>query len=371
MNINQAFDDIEVKEKFKPRYYLGVSQIGSENDRMLWFNFRWCMPVDIGPRVSRLLDLGNVVEDHLIDKMRQIEGAKIYDKTKDGKQFEANALGGHVSGHIDGLAKNLPGLDPKETYLLEFKTANDKRFNELKKLDSYCAWSQEYKAQVHLYMGMFKLKKCIAIVYNKNNSDLYTEVIDFDEELYDMFMDKAKRIVESAEPPENKIPETDYRIRSFMSQEQQDIYLGKKLPDKVNCRNCRFAKPKLDEEGASWFCEAHERNLSIDRQLKACPRHNFVPELISAFCINKTDNSVEYKHEGITIINSSEQISGKTPDHYSSKELIQIVNNNYPRSVIDNLNEMKTGSLKEFAPIRLTKISKTKEEEDPLKDVPF
>ena len=40
MSINKAFDDLEEKEKFTPRHYLGVSQIGSENDRMLWFIFR-------------------------------------------------------------------------------------------------------------------------------------------------------------------------------------------------------------------------------------------------------------------------------------------------------------------------------------------
>ena len=150
MSINKAFDDLEEKEKFTPRHYLGVSQIGSENDRMLWFIFRWSMPIDIEPRVSRLLDLGNLLEDHLVEKMRKIKGAKIYDKTKDGKQFGAKAFGGHVSGHIDGLAKNIPGLNPDETYLLEFKTANDRRFSELKKLGSYCDWSQEYKAQVHV-----------------------------------------------------------------------------------------------------------------------------------------------------------------------------------------------------------------------------
>jgi hypothetical protein len=370
MSINKVFDDLEEKEKFTPRHYLGVSQIGSENDRMLWFIFRWSMPIDVEPRVSRLLDLGNLLEDHLVEKMRKIKGAKIYDKTKDGKQFGAKAFGGHVSGHIDGLAKNIPGLNPDETYLLEFKTANDRRFSELKKLGSYCDWSQEYKAQVHLYMGMFKLKRCISIVYNKNNSDLYTEIIDFDEELYDLYLEKAKRIVESQEPPENRIPETDYRIRSFMSKEQQDIYLGKKLPTNINCRNCRFAQPKTDGEDPTWFCNSHKRNLTVERQLKACPRHNFVPELISARCINKTDSSVEYKHEDITIINSSEKISGKTPNNYSSKELIHIVNNNYPRSVIDNLNEMKTGSMKNFGPITLQSISNI-EEEDKYKDVPF
>ena len=66
-------------------------------------------------------------------------------------------------------------------------------------------------------MGLFKIDHCIAIVYNKNNSALYTEVIDFDYLKFEMFMEKAENILKTKTPPENHIPLTDYRIRSYMS----------------------------------------------------------------------------------------------------------------------------------------------------------
>ena len=150
-----------------------------------------------------MLDLGNVVEDDLIKKLREIPGARIFDVNNNGKQFETSAFGGHLKGHIDGIAKNLPGLDKDNPYLLEFKTANDNRFNKLKDLDSYCAWSEEYAAQIHLYMGLFNFKHCIAIVYNKNNSDLYTEIIKFDKMLFDSLMEKAENILLAETPPDN------------------------------------------------------------------------------------------------------------------------------------------------------------------------
>ena len=180
MTINHLLDEVETNNKQPRRFYLGISGIGNPNQRLLWMRYRWLMPDEWEPRVLRLLDLGNVVEDHLIEKLRKIPGATIYDVQKDGRQFETKAFGGHLKGHIDGVAKNLPGLKPNKPYLLEFKTANDNRFNKLEKLGSYCNWSEEYDAQIHLYMGLFKLDHCIAIVYNKNNSALYTEIIDFD-----------------------------------------------------------------------------------------------------------------------------------------------------------------------------------------------
>ena len=75
------------------RFYLGISQIGNPNQRLLWMRWRWLMPDDMPARVLRLLDLGNVVEDDLIKKLRKIPGAQIFDVASNGKQFETQTLG--------------------------------------------------------------------------------------------------------------------------------------------------------------------------------------------------------------------------------------------------------------------------------------
>jgi len=66
-------------------------------------------------------------------------------------------------------------------------------------------------------MGLFKFDRCIAIVYNKNNSDLYTEIIEYDSIAFDSLIEKAKSILLAETPPDNYIPETDYRIKSYMT----------------------------------------------------------------------------------------------------------------------------------------------------------
>jgi len=116
--IHELLDQVELQEKQHKRFYLGISGIGNSNQRLVWMRYRWLMPNDWEPRVLRLLDLGNVVEDDLIKKLRKIPGASIYDVDSNGKQFETEALGGHVKGHIDGVGRNFPGMDKENPYLL-------------------------------------------------------------------------------------------------------------------------------------------------------------------------------------------------------------------------------------------------------------
>ena len=353
MTINNLLDEVETNAERRQRFYLGISGIGNPNQRLLWMRYRWLMPDDWEPRVLRLLDLGNVVEEHLIEKLRKIPNAIIYDVQEDGKQFRTEALGGHVKGHMDGMAENLPGLRENTRYLLEFKTANDSRFKNLEKLGSYCNWSEEYDAQIHLYMGLFKLDHCIAIVYNKNNSALYTEIVDFDYLKFEMLMEKAENLLLTNTPPDNYIPETDYRIRSFMSVKERAAYLGRSLPDKVHCRSCRFSSVDVKKGDAHWQCSQHDKKISEERQTKGCPRHNYIPELIPATVIEVDDNFVMYEKDGFKFINVAEKKGSKEDNLYSSEELIEVINSGFPKKLLeqcDAIKKLMDGSISSIRP---------------------
>jgi hypothetical protein len=54
-DINHLLDDVELKQKKRQRFYLGISQIGNSNQRLLWMRWRWLMPDDMEARVLRLL----------------------------------------------------------------------------------------------------------------------------------------------------------------------------------------------------------------------------------------------------------------------------------------------------------------------------
>ena len=277
--LNEMIDHVMLAEPNDYRPYLGMSQIGNPDERMLWLNFRWCLePNQFEPRVSRIMDLGTVLEDIIVGYLEKVKELEVFTKDKKGNQYTASLLGDHFSGHIDGVIKNVP--DNLEPMILEIKTANDKRFNNLVSEGSYERWSMEYEAQVHCYMGAFNLDKSLALVYNKNNSEIYTEVIAKDEEIYQSMLIKAERIITSEQPPESLVPETDWRIKS-MAKGSRDVYMQRAYPAKKNCRNCKYSKPLIDVSGATWVCNKGQRKLLNPKmQAKACENHEWITGLV-------------------------------------------------------------------------------------------
>ena len=279
--INKMIDHVMLSEPPKYRPYLGMSQIGNPDERMLWLNFRWCLPPNkFEPRVSRILELGNVIEDVVVDYLKKADGVEVFTEDKKGDQFKASLLGDHFSGHIDGVVKNLPEHDD-DSMVLEVKSSNDRRFNNLVSEGSYERWSLEYEAQVHCYMGSFKLPKSLALVYNKNNSDIYTEVIKYNHDLFVSLIEKAKRIITSPEPPDLFLSENDWKVKN-LPKESREVYLGRAEPEFKNCRNCKHSKPMIEVSGATWRCGKKGVLLNPKQQMdkKNCPDHELIFGLI-------------------------------------------------------------------------------------------
>ena len=59
MNLIESLDQALVNENEPYRAHLGFSQIGNDDERKLWLQFRWCFPAGLGGRILRLFDLGN------------------------------------------------------------------------------------------------------------------------------------------------------------------------------------------------------------------------------------------------------------------------------------------------------------------------
>ena len=87
--------------------------------------------------------------------------------------------------------------------LLEVKSANNSRFNELQQGESYEQWSFNYATQILCYMASFNLKRALVVVYNKNDSSLYTEVVEAREGVLEEMTSKASKIISATDPPES------------------------------------------------------------------------------------------------------------------------------------------------------------------------
>lgn len=174
---------------------LGMSQLG-QCERNLWASLRG-VPVDkpIEPRILLLFDHGNAVESHVIANLRKA-GFVLVDRDEHGNQFRYEDFGGRLVGHIDGKIELGTNASARETCLLEIKSANAKKFDELEAV-GYEAWNPVYAAQLHTYMGYARLADSLALVYNKNTSQLYCEKIRFNPSKFKALVAKAARIITS------------------------------------------------------------------------------------------------------------------------------------------------------------------------------
>jgi len=182
------------------RDYLGLSEIGHECKRCLWYKHHGYTPSLIDGRTLRLFKLGDNIEDQAVLDLRNA-GYTITDQQKEVK-FDHNGitLRGHVDGQITGL------LESKKPHLWECKSANDKSFKNLLKCRSYKEWSAKYYAQVQVYALGLGLDNILVWVSNKNDSSLYTERIKLDREYAVTLLQDVFAAILMEDPPDRLCP---------------------------------------------------------------------------------------------------------------------------------------------------------------------
>ena len=254
-----------------PRGHLGMSSIGADK-RAVWLEYRWSFPKDLTARTLRIFELGNVLEEVVLGYLEDI-GVEVHGR--EPNQIRYSDHQGHFGGSLDGAGLGVPGA-PKTWHVIEIKTANDSRFNALKK-DGYKKWSPTYYAQLQLYMHYSSMKRALVCVYNKNTSAIYTERLNYKKLEALGFIQKASEILSDDDLPDSSYPDRSwYEISNYKSDEYQAIYWGDELP-RANCRNCRFHMKSTD---ATHGCSFHKKALTTDEQYAGCHDHNWLHSLI-------------------------------------------------------------------------------------------
>lgn len=106
------------------------------------------------------------------------------------------------SGHPDGETV-LPNEGPA---LIETKSANSRRFSEMVRKGMQQS-NPDYYAQAQRYMHHTDLPQTLFVVANKNDSDLYTEIVLYDPVFAESLEQKARTIWELHERGELPPPE--------------------------------------------------------------------------------------------------------------------------------------------------------------------
>lgn len=253
------------------RSHLGASLIGRECQRELWYGWRWAGIKRFPARVLRLFNRGHLEEARFNALLEMID-VHIH-LNEDGGQDRISAHGGHFGSALDGTLYNVPDC-PGEWLLGEYKTHGDKSFKALRKARAVAVAKPEHNAQMQACMALRGIHKCLYMAVNKNDDDLYCEIVEYNPAVAAQYLDRARDIIIAAEAPA-KVNEDPSAFKcKFCDWSDVCHYGGKVLK---NCRTCKQAV--ADIPSGTWGCNLHGHELDKAAQKKGCEDHEFMPEL--------------------------------------------------------------------------------------------
>lgn len=331
----------------RPRPYLGMSGIGEECERRLWYGFRWCLPAGGGFDAKGLSNVqdGHRSEDVMADRLRQVPGVELLtvDPTTQ-RQFGFVDIGGHFRGHMDGVARGLLQA-PKAWHVWEHK-ASEKGPAELGKLkavdekSALAKWNATYYAQAVLYMDYAEMSRHYLTCSSPGARLPITTVrTNAAPEEAERLREKARRVIFSPEPL-SRLSEDPAFFKCKWCPAAQVCHTPA-LP-RPSCRTCLHATPEPEGDGR-WSCakwrdaEGKPSDIPLDAQHAGCDQHLYIPALLSRWGsvedASEAEGWVQYKAaDGFEFRNgpwglvsfTSKELSGWTPALLRSPEFQEI-----------------------------------------------
>lgn len=242
-----------------PRAYLGLSQIGEECHRKLQFDHHRAYEIHTSERMMRLFQTGHSQEAIMTAYLAKI-GIEVTDQ-----QSYIIGTAGHWKGHTDGVGY----CNHRGTFLVEFKTHNDKSFKDLKKNGVKKSKPVHYD-QMTAYAGYKKLSRSLYMAMNKNDSEYYLEWVDFDEERFKELKHKEFEVIsaEALLPRVGTNSPTWFKCKLCNA---RNVCFGTVKPN-VNCRTCKHVD--VEDDGI-WSCSKFKKKLTNGEQLLACDKHDY------------------------------------------------------------------------------------------------
>lgn len=330
--IDEAYALAHEKGEGDFRGHLGASMIGRKCSRELWYGFRWAAKPKFSGRLLRLFNRGHLEEFRFIGYLESLgfevraysqrllycEEADSYAAVDWDKEFDAsftdvsnqpahieiaNNLGveleqwrisdanGHFGGSLDGelhlldgqWVPDIPSYAEHGPGLCEFKTHNTKSFTFLVQThreaveagNGECALRKakpEHWEQMQTYMGKRGLRWGLYLAVNKNDDDLYAEVIWLDPSRWQENVRKAESIIFSPHPP-NRIGKHPSWYDCKFCDYQKICFYGEPL--ERHCRTCINVTPVGNGQ---WHCRAWDAIIPSDYILKGCDNYKMITD---------------------------------------------------------------------------------------------
>lgn len=306
------------------RAYLGMSQIGEPCERKLWYSWRWVHEQEFTADALWRFEDGFRCEDVLAARLRMVPGINLMTvDPRTNEQFRFNDLGGHLSGHADGMIQGLKQA-PVVMHVWEAKATNEKKLGELTKAKidlgekaALAKWDGIYYAQAVMYMAYADLTRHYLTASSPGARAIVSVRTDTNLDYARQLREKAERIINSPEPPP-KLNESPAWYQCKMCDAYQVCH-GNGKPT-VSCRTCVHSTPEK-EGNARWSCALYKAaEIPIDAQRTGCPNHRFIPALVKlgkAVDASPAENWVDYQTPSGKRFRNGEH----GPGSYTSEEI--------------------------------------------------
>lgn len=258
---------------------VGCSVLGNECDRKIWLDLRWFETEKFSGRMRRLLTTGHREEERVIADLKNLSGIIVHSVDPEtGEQFRVSAHGGHISGYLDGIVKNIPEDPGAIEYALEIKTHSTKSFDGVKNKGVQKGKPQHY-AQCLSVAHLKKLPGTLYIAICKETDDIYSELIMASPKKAEELIARAFDLVMLDSLPDGIEGNPEYPPCSFCKHSvfcYSNSPMSPVMPD-LTCRSCIHATPQ--KEGG-WRCDKLELALNKEQQEQACEHHLIRPDLL-------------------------------------------------------------------------------------------
>ena len=239
------------------RFHMGASGLGERCERKIWMTFRWAKQEEFPGRILRLFERGQNEEAQIVKWLRGI-GFKMT-KTEEDQMFID--LGCHVGGSIDGI-----GDYEGEQYVVEMKTHSKKSFEKLIKEKVKESKFMHY-VQMQTYMYGTGIMKALYFAVCKDDDRIYTEVVEFDPEVAEKYIERGQRLATQDELPPPISNDPSWWECKFCH--LHEFCHGDEVMEGKHCRTCAHATA-LDD--GTWYCESHHGVIERQWQIDGCKR---------------------------------------------------------------------------------------------------
>lgn len=306
---------IEAQKNIEPkRKYLGMSEIGHECWRKLFYSFRYAERKSIPASGAKAIEDGYLQEDVMAQRLRMIPTVELITKDPDNpdKQIEFSLLLGHFKGHCDGIIKGILEA-PQTWHVWEHKSVNQEKFDKLKKIrnekgekEALKDWDIVYYVQAQIYMHQTQLERHFLTVTSPGGRDHVSIRTEYNKKYAEDIITKAQSIIfDNWNLPARLSDKREFYQCKWC--EYQSICHDGDFP-LVHCKTCRYWEPIKDGQNQ---CVLMEEIIEDEKLFNPeCTKHVYNPALIGAKLLEHQEQGVLYEIPKSKIIFFNSEVSG-------------------------------------------------------------